>query len=926
MLIKCEDNIHNPTPTFSDRFKNLHYDLESNHLDSIAQLHTNLLQSGDLSEQNLNINDKNNKVIHSVEVVNHDGKSITKYETTSHSNHELFDDTPSLQSYAIPGTKYTQVVKKTVIKRINNGRNNSNESNGSKGSIDNENYISRQNKSKEIEIGNSVSKSQTVSRQNNLENNSMPPQHIPDVSNNSNHIRYTTVTKTTTTTGNELIPSNNIISTSSSNLNDLTTASLQPVTIIGEDNKIQTMSKSTQMHRNDIPRQLMAQKPEEGSYRHVKTTIIRQQNLNDDNDLDEYSNRFNSENSRFSNKNIHIMNPSGHSQVMSFDKPFIHESSLSKPKITTLEMNNDITDLLHPSRQRLSLNSDLIDQTKTTVIGYQGENTKNDYSGIRNQILENNNNGIVNNDINSYSIVPSNNIYSTLGNTKIHGKKTTIDSDNYENAFDRNISGKQIDMLNKSIVHGSSLSESGKTTSNMNYGSSNLLSPASLSPSPSQESFTQMKTTLISHTNPNNDYSHKSLDEHGTQFDNEKTQFSNNIKSTITQPGYNQLQSMTANINGESTNNIYKKNPCRKQINRKNKYVIYENSLSEPTATTSYMNYGSIDLLPLSKQISNSGSLSQMKTTIMRQQGENSENNYGGLNGQMVANNINEISTLNSGKNSNYIASSDTDNNNILSMGGPMSESQDYVLIYKNSLNNNKKKSMKKRNKSMKKVKGARSNKFSVQNMSYDNKYQTKKRSSKTRNMDKMTKSRQKNKGSNYSSLRQYEIKSSPESSSFEQNYSSESSMEHKCGCHKIQKLKKRSSESNENQLSHDNYELGEDHNSFDYLQFGGLPPNPNQKPCGHHPRPQFSPLSIPRHGNNFPIADFKKMNSSPPSEFINMKSVQGNEINLKEIRVDHFPPPEFMNNMQYEHGKQMDFKEMDYPSPKKIIMNTSFD
>ncbi|XP_029347035.1 uncharacterized protein DDB_G0283357 isoform X2 [Acyrthosiphon pisum] len=191
----------------------------------------------------------NTNVFHTVELVEYDGDSMTKYATTTHTNqetnNELFPNTiPIIQQSNVP-TTFKKVVKQTqtVIKSNNDGNNTP------KTDLSMTDIYSN-NKLKESVIG-------TVE---NIGLPSIPSQQASDVQSNIKNIIHTTVTKTTTSgsPSNELdesfnrilnlnaLPSNNIISTVSSantNYNDRSTgsSSLQSNSM-EENSKIKTIS------------------------------------------------------------------------------------------------------------------------------------------------------------------------------------------------------------------------------------------------------------------------------------------------------------------------------------------------------------------------------------------------------------------------------------------------------------------------------------------------------------------------------------------------------------------------------------------------------------------------------------------------------------------------------------------------------------
>jgi len=106
-LTVCEGNNDIDHDTFSDQLDDL------DHLDDLHEIN--------------NFDDDN--VIHRIELVQHNGDSMTNYASTSHSNkktnNELFTNTiPITQQSNVP-TTFTKVVKQTIIKKSNNDGNNS---------------------------------------------------------------------------------------------------------------------------------------------------------------------------------------------------------------------------------------------------------------------------------------------------------------------------------------------------------------------------------------------------------------------------------------------------------------------------------------------------------------------------------------------------------------------------------------------------------------------------------------------------------------------------------------------------------------------------------------------------------------------------------------------------------------------------------
>ncbi|CAI6367296.1 unnamed protein product [Macrosiphum euphorbiae] len=253
----------------------------SDHLDHLDHL-------DDFHDIN-NFDDSN--VIHRVELVQHNGDSMTKYATTAHTNqetnNELFPNTiPIIQQSNVP-TTFTKVVKQTVIKKSNNDGNNSPKIDLSMKDI----YSN--NKLKESVIGT-------------VENNglpSIPSQQASDLQSNIKNIIHTTVTKTTTSgsPSNELnesfnkihnlnaLPSNNIISTMSSEntkYNDRNAGSSSSQSnSMDENSKIKIISTTEDItNGNGFDNSKRISRKPGGSFRRTKTTILKQHNINDSND------------------------------------------------------------------------------------------------------------------------------------------------------------------------------------------------------------------------------------------------------------------------------------------------------------------------------------------------------------------------------------------------------------------------------------------------------------------------------------------------------------------------------------------------------------------------------------------------------------------------------------------------------------------
>ncbi|CAH1737531.1 unnamed protein product [Aphis gossypii] len=277
----------------------------------------------------------NDKVIHRVELVEHNGDILTKYATTSHTNqetkNEIFPNTITTIQQSNAPASFTKVIKKTIIKQSNNDGNSSPETDLSM------NDMYSTNKLKENGISNSMSKSQTLSQMDHVKNIGLPPlplQKTSDLQGNIKNIIHTTVTKTTTSAGspsNELnesfnrkhsldgLSSNNIISTTSStksNFNDGTviSGSLQSNSMEGGSNIKKISMTEDMINGNGINKSQRISRTPVGSIRRTKTTIIKQHSVNDDNDsedLDKSNMEFNTENISSNNIASSMTNPSG---------------------------------------------------------------------------------------------------------------------------------------------------------------------------------------------------------------------------------------------------------------------------------------------------------------------------------------------------------------------------------------------------------------------------------------------------------------------------------------------------------------------------------------------------------------------------------------------------------------------------------------
>lgn len=282
----------------------------------------------------------NDKVIHRVELlVEHNGDMLTKYATTSHTNqetkNEIFPNTiTTIQQPNVPAS-FTKGIKKTVIKQSNNDGNSSPETDLSM------NDMYSINKLKENGISNSMSKSQTLSQMDHVEDiglPSLPLQKTSDLQGNIKNIIHTTVTKQTKIAGspsNELnesfnrkhsldgLSSNNMISTMSSkksNFDDETaiSGSLQSNSMEGDSNIKKISMTEDMIDGNGINKSQRISRKPVGSFRRTKTTIIKQHSIDDDNDredLDKSNMEFNTENISSNNIASSITNPLGFNTI-----------------------------------------------------------------------------------------------------------------------------------------------------------------------------------------------------------------------------------------------------------------------------------------------------------------------------------------------------------------------------------------------------------------------------------------------------------------------------------------------------------------------------------------------------------------------------------------------------------------------------------
>lgn len=379
----------------------------------------------------------NDKVIHRVELVEHNGDMLTKYATTSHTNqetkNEIFPNTiTTIQQPNVPAS-FTKVIKKTVIKQSNNDGNSSPETDLSM------NDMYSINKLKENGISNSMSKSQTLSQMDHVENIGLPPlQKTSDLQGNIKNIIHTTVTKTTTSAGspsNELnesfnrkhsldgLSSNNVISKMSStksNFNDGTaiSGSLQSNSMEGGSNIKKISMTEDMIDGNGINKSQRISRTPVGSFRRTKTTIIKQHSIDDDNvreDLDKSNIEFNTENISSNNIASSMTNPLGFNTITtttidrgnSNNNAFNQGIPSRKEKIRFNKFNGKSI-----SENGISQNPGSFVQTKTTIIknGRAADEIKLDDLnegkidyGIDSEISNSNNN------INSNYIVTSSN-------------------------------------------------------------------------------------------------------------------------------------------------------------------------------------------------------------------------------------------------------------------------------------------------------------------------------------------------------------------------------------------------------------------------------------------------------------------------------------------------------------------------------------
>ncbi|XP_022178094.1 probable cyclin-dependent serine/threonine-protein kinase DDB_G0292550 [Myzus persicae] len=428
----------------------------SDHLDHLDHL-------DDLHDIN---NFDDNNVIHSVELVQHNEDAMTKYATTSHANQEtnkeLFTNTiPIIQQSNVP-TTFTKVVKETVIKQSNNDGNNS-----PKPDLSMTDLLYSNNKSKENGIGNA-------------EHISLPPipsQQASDLQGNIKNIIRTTVTKTTTSgsPSNELngsfnivnnldaLPSNHILSTMSSansNYDDGTAGSSSSQSnSMDENSKIQTISTTENIiGGNGFGNSKRISRTPGGSFRHMKTTIIKQHNINDSNDrsdLGKSTMEFNRENTSLDNIVSSMINPSGYNTVTTSsvdrDSNAFNKGIPSRRQQTRL---NNINGLRNSVSETGGLqNSGSLVQTKTTIIKNERAANEIKLDGLNDDKIGYNING---------GMSTSNNIVSSMINPIEYNTLSTTTVDRNSNAFNNgNPSRRQQTRFNKFNGFGNSVSETG---------------------------------------------------------------------------------------------------------------------------------------------------------------------------------------------------------------------------------------------------------------------------------------------------------------------------------------------------------------------------------------------------------------------------------------------------------------------------------
>jgi len=557
----------------------LDHDIGLDDHESLEQFLTGSLQSSDLGKTNPN---GKNKIIHSVKVIHHDGDSITKYVTTSHTDPDADDDLfggvlmPSRQPSNTPGA-YTKIMKKTIIKQSNSDENSFKEP-----SSVTQNIYSKNN-SKEIETGSSVSKSQATSQIDHMTNNSMPLTSTRPITSSPDNLQNgmrTTITKIITSgnTANDLSgyannldskSSNKAISTmssSNSNHNDMVTDFSQ-IKPLGGDVKIQTTTTKTINGFTDGDNQgEFRKRPEDGSFRRTTTTIVKQQNSNgrDNNfgELDERDIEYVKGNTRPSKDTVYQITPSGYNQLTttsttniidrntpSNDGISIMRSSNSNSSEHNIEFDKGNT---RPSKDTVyQITPSGYNQLTTTITTNTiGRNTSSN-DGISTQNSSNSNSNEDNIAFNKGNMRFSENILSQTNPSNLTTTSITnaVDekSTNGDNFFAGDLSGKPNIRLDKSMSLGNSVYGYG-ISSQMHSDEIAVPSTDMKKNSNNADSFRQTQTKLMgyrgtsdeSHAGGSNDYMIK------FNTDNEMSYLNNNANSSY-MGSSNNTNSMVAN-------------------------------------------------------------------------------------------------------------------------------------------------------------------------------------------------------------------------------------------------------------------------------------------------------------------------------------------------------------------------------------------
>lgn len=312
-----------------------------------------------------------NKVIHRVELVQHNGNAMTNYASTSHTNektnNELYTNTmPIIQQSNVP-TAFTKVVEQTVIQQSNNDGNNSPEANLSMKDV-----LYRNKKMNENGIGNGEK----------INLLPIPSQPASDIQGNMKNIIHTTVTKTTSgSPSNELNDSFNKInnldalstmSSANSNYNDgIAGSSSSQSNSMDENSKTKTISTIENIIDGsgfDNSKRLF--RTPGNSFRRMKTTIIQQHNINDSNDrsvLGKSTIGFNRENTSLG---YNTPNPLEYNTVTTTtvdrDNNIFNKGISSRRQQTSFNKFNALGNLV--SDNEALQNPSSIVQTKTTII------------------------------------------------------------------------------------------------------------------------------------------------------------------------------------------------------------------------------------------------------------------------------------------------------------------------------------------------------------------------------------------------------------------------------------------------------------------------------------------------------------------------------------------------------------------------------